>query len=71
MFQHIVIGPIISVEPDILIVGEPVIAIDAIIQYEITKEFARIREETRTAMVFISHDLGVMAEIADQVLTMN
>ena len=39
--------------------------------YEIMKEFVRIKGEARTAMVFISHDLGVIAEIADQVLVMN
>ncbi|WP_455650372.1 hypothetical protein [Enterocloster citroniae] len=71
MLQRIMIGLAMSMEPDILIADEPTTAIDAITQYEIMKEFVRIKGEARTAMVFISHDLGVIAEIADQVLVMN
>lgn len=71
MLQRIMIGLAMSMEPDILIADEPTTAIDAITQYEIMKEFVRIKKETKTAMVFISHDLGVIAEISDQVVVMN
>lgn len=71
MLQRIMIGLAMSMEPDILIADEPTTAIDAITQYEIMKEFVRIKKEAKTAMVFISHDLGVIAEIADEVLVMN
>ena len=71
MLQRIMIGLAMSLEPEILIADEPTTAIDAITQYEIMKEFVRIKEEFRTAMIFISHDLGVIARISDQVLVMN
>lgn len=71
MLQRIMIGLAMSMEPQILIADEPTTAIDAITQYEIMKEFVRIKQEGKTAMVFISHDLGVIAEIADEVLVMN
>lgn len=71
MLQRIMIGLAMSMEPDILIADEPTTAIDAITQYEIMKEFIRIKEEAKTAMVFISHDLGVISQIADEVLVMN
>ena len=71
MLQRIMIGLAMSLEPAILIADEPTTAIDAITQYEIMKEFVRIKEQAKTAMIFISHDLGVIARIADQVLVMN
>lgn len=71
MLQRIMIGLAMSMEPDILIADEPTTAIDAITQYEIMKEFVRIKEEAKTAIVFISHDLGVISRIADEVLVMN
>ncbi|WP_077613173.1 ABC transporter ATP-binding protein [Clostridium sp. Marseille-P2415] len=71
MLQRIMIGLAMSMEPDLLIADEPTTAIDAITQYEIMKEFMRIKKESGTAMIFISHDLGVISAIADQVLVMN
>lgn len=71
MLQRIMIGLSMSMEPDILVADEPTTAIDAITQFEIMKEFVRIKKESKTAMVFISHDLGVISQIADQVLVMN
>lgn len=71
MLQRIMIGLAMSMEPELLIADEPTTAIDAITQYEIMKEFVRIKTEYRTAMIFISHDLGVISAISDQVLVMN
>lgn len=71
MLQRIMIGLAMSMEPELLIADEPTTAIDAITQYEIMKEFVRIKKEFRTAMIFISHDLGVISAISDQVLVMN
>ncbi|MFR3730598.1 ABC transporter ATP-binding protein [Lacrimispora sp.] len=71
MLQRIMIGLAMSMEPELLIADEPTTAIDAITQYEIMKEFVRIKKEYRTAMIFISHDLGVISAISDQVLVMN
>ncbi len=71
MLQRIMIGLAVSMEPDMLIADEPTTAIDAITQFEIMKEFVRIKKESKMAMVFISHDLGVISQIADEVLVMN
>lgn len=71
MLQRVMIGLAMSMEPDLLIADEPTTAIDAITQYEIMKEFVRIKKNSGTAMIFISHDLGVISAISDQVLVMN
>jgi nickel transport system ATP-binding protein len=71
MLQRIMIGIAISMKPDILIADEPTTALDSITQYEIMKEFLRIKQETKAAMIFISHDLSVIGQISDEVLVMN
>ena len=54
-----------------MVADEPTTAIDAITQAEILKEFQRIKEESHTAMIFISHDLGAVSKIADEIVVMN
>jgi nickel transport system ATP-binding protein len=71
MLQRIMIGLALSMEPDILVADEPTTAIDAITQYQIMKEFQKIKAECKTSMIFISHDLGVISTIADRILVMN
>ena len=71
MLQRIMIGLAMSMEPDLLIADEPTTAIDAITQFEIMKEFIRIKKESDTALIFISHDLGVISAISDEVLVLN
>lgn len=71
MLQRIMIGLAMSMEPDLLIADEPTTAIDAITQFEIMKEFIRIKKESNTAIIFISHDLGVISAISDEVLVLN
>ena len=71
MLQRIMIGLAMSMEPDLIIADEPTTAIDAITQYEIMKEFVRIKKQSKTSMIFISHDLGVISAISDQVLVLN
>lgn len=71
MLQRIMIGLAMSMEPDLIIADEPTTAIDAITQYEIMKEFIRIKKHYKTSMIFISHDLGVISAISDEVLVMN
>ena len=55
----------------ILIADEPTTALDATIQEQILKLLARLRDELRLAIIFITHDLGVAAEIADRLCVMN
>lgn len=71
MLQRIMIGLAMSMDPDLLIADEPTTAIDAITQFEIMKEFIRIKKESDTAMIFISHDLGVISAVSDEVLVLN
>ena len=70
MLQRIMIGIAISMNPDILIADEPTTAIDSITQYEIMKEFQKLKEMGIT-MIFITHDLGVASMISDQIIVMN
>ena len=57
--------------PKFIIADEPTTAIDAITQFEIIKEFQKIKENSKVGIIFISHDLGVISEIADYVIVMN
>ena len=58
-------------EPDLIIADEPTTAIDSISQFSIMKEFVRIKHGGDVAMIFISHDLGVLSLIADHVIVMH
>ncbi|GAU76545.1 ABC transporter ATP-binding protein [Fusibacter sp. 3D3] len=71
MLQRIMIGLALALEPDIIIADEPTTAIDAITQYEIIKEFQKIKQRGGTSLLFVSHDLGVIENVADRVLVMN
>lgn len=71
MLQRVMIGLALSMEPALIVADEPTTAIDSITQYEILKEFMRIKCECRTAMIFISHDLGVISQVADHVIVMH
>ena len=70
MLQRIMIGIALVLNPQILVADEPTTAIDSITQYEIMKEFVKLKEEGVT-MIFITHDLGIASLIADRVLVMN
>ena len=71
MLQRVMIGLALATEPTLIVADEPTTAIDSITQYEIVQEFRRIKRECRTAMIFISHDLGVVSRLADRVLVMH
>ncbi|MBO8434974.1 MAG: ABC transporter ATP-binding protein [Tyzzerella sp.] len=71
MLQRIMIGIAMAMKPKLLIADEPTTAIDAITQYEIMQEFQKIKEEHETAMIFITHDLGAVSLIADDIVVMN
>ena len=71
LLQRIMIGLALSMQPSLLVADEPTTAIDAITQYEIMKEFQKIHEQGNTGMIFITHDLGVISQIADRILVMN
>lgn len=71
MLQRIMIGLAISLDPVLIIADEPTTAIDSISQFSIMKEFVRIKHGGDVAMIFISHDLGVLSLIADHVIVMH
>ena len=60
----------IAMKPDIIIADEPTTALDSINQREVVEEFKRLRDVTGTSLIFISHDLGVVQSLADDILVM-
>ncbi len=68
--QRVVIAIALSCDPTLLIADEPTTALDVTIQAQILDLLRRLRDDRQMAMLFITHDLGVIAEIADQVAVM-
>jgi peptide/nickel transport system ATP-binding protein len=69
--QRVVIAMALSCSPSVLICDEPTTALDVLVQREILDLLRRIQQERRMGMIFITHDLGVVKEIADRVLVMH
>jgi oligopeptide/dipeptide ABC transporter ATP-binding protein len=70
MAQRIMIAIALACHPDILIADEPTTALDVTIQSQILNLMTQMQSKTETAIILITHDLGVVAEIADNVLVM-
>jgi len=70
MRQRIVIAIALSANPDILICDEPTTALDVTIQSQILELINKIKKERNISVIFITHDLGVVANMADQVAVM-
>jgi len=68
--QRVMIAMALACEPKLLIADEPTTALDVTIQRQIMELLGKLKERHRMSMLFISHDLGVVGEIADHVVVM-
>jgi peptide/nickel transport system ATP-binding protein len=70
MRQRVMIAMALVNDPDLLIADEPTTALDVTTQAQILRLMSRLQQEFGSAIVMITHDLGVVAEIADEVIVM-
>jgi len=70
MRQRALIAMAVSCCPDVLIADEPTTALDATIQAQVLDLLAELRERSKMAQVVISHDMGVVAQVADEIAVM-
>jgi len=70
MRQRVMIAMALSTDPDLLVADEPTTALDVTIQAQILEVMRELRQRNRMAIMLITHDLGVVAEMADEVVVM-
>jgi len=70
MRQRATIAIALALNPEIIIMDEPTTALDVVVQHEILTEILRLRAELRFAVIFITHDLSLLLELADTIAIM-
>ncbi|CQR74465.1 Glutathione import ATP-binding protein GsiA [Sporomusa ovata DSM 2662] len=70
MLQRCMVAIALAMKPDIIVADEPTTALDSINQRLVVEEFKLLRQQTGAALIFISHDLGVVQYLSDQLLVM-
>ena len=70
MKQRVVIAIALACQPKLLLADEPTTALDVTIQAQVIKMMRNLREQNKMSMIFITHDLGIVADICDKVAIM-
>lgn len=64
--QRVVIATALLLEPDVLIADEPTTSLDVVVEAQIMNLLKRIKQETGSSMIFITHDLSILSEVSDK-----
>ncbi len=70
MKQRVIIATALLLEPDVVIADEPTTALDVVVQAQIINLMKKLKKELGLSMIFITHDLSILAEISDRVAIM-
>lgn len=70
MRQRIMIAMALALEPDLIIADEPTTALDVTVQAQVMELLAELQRELRMGLILITHDLGVVADVADKIAVM-